>query len=143
MQTLLEQAAIGQPGELVEVGQVTQTFLDLASDAEIGNERDHIGDVAVSVVHHSHLCPLRVDLAILAGLDQLSLPDTVLRQAFANSRILLTAGLGTRQQGDTSPDQFFSAKTGQRAAGLVDCQQVEFGIHDRHALTCRFEHRGR
>ena len=141
VQTFLEQAAIGQPGQLVEVGQITQTLLDLAPDAEVGNKCDHIANVALPVAHHAHLRPLRVDLAILAGFDQLALPAAVLRQAFSNRRILLATVLGAGQQGDASADQFGSAETGQVAASLINRQQIELGVHDRHALARRLEHR--
>jgi|GEM_PF-2670012 len=142
VQPLLEQAAVGQAGELVVAAQVAQALLDLTPQGEIGNEGDHIADRAIGVTHRAQLHPLRVIFAVLARLDEFALPAAVTAQRFAHAGVQLLALRRAGQPRDTVADQFLAAVAGQLAAGVVDRQQPITGVHDRHAFAGRLEHHG-
>ncbi len=142
LQPLLQQAAVGQPGEIVVMGQVAQTLLDLAPHAEVGDEGDHMGDAAVGITHLAQLHPLRIDLAALARLDQLALPVAVPLQRLAHGLVL---PLALRRAGDTRhavAEQFLAAVAGQRAAGVIHRQNTVAIVHDHDAFAGGLEHRG-
>jgi len=142
LQPLLQQAAVGQPGEIVVMGQVAQTLLDLAPHAEVGDEGDHMGDAAVGITHLAQLHPLRIDLAALARLDQLALPVAVPLQRLAHGLVL---PLALRRAGDTRhavAEQFLAAVAGQRAAGVIHRQDTVAIVHDHDAFAGGLEHRG-
>ncbi|MCY1538289.1 hypothetical protein D9M68_738210 [compost metagenome] len=142
VQTPLEQAAVGQAGQFVIVREITQAFFRLAARRQVGEETDDMADVAPRIAHHIELQPLRVQLAVLARLDQFALPAIALLQ-FQADELVLAARLAAADQGrDVLADHFFLAIAGDLAERLVDRQQPVSRIENDDALAGRLEHRG-
>ncbi|MNJ61042.1 hypothetical protein D3C77_568110 [compost metagenome] len=67
--------------------QVAQALFGLAAHGQVGKETDHMRGTAQRIAHLAQLEPLRVDLAVLAHLQQLALPAAVALQGLAHRRV--------------------------------------------------------
>src|SRR5690606_37582514 len=102
-----------------------------------------LGDASLAVAHGVELQPLRVELAILAGLHHLALPGAVGQQLGVNLPVLAVGFRRADQLGDVAPDRFLAAVAGHGAEGAVDGQDLVVTIEHQDAFVGRLEHRGR
>ena len=140
VQTLLEQAAVGQAGQIVVMRQVAQALLGLAPRTEIGEEADDMAGPPRYIAHQVELQPLRVKLAALARLDQLALPGAGAVQFLADHLVLPAHLAVADQAGHRAPDHFLTAVSGHRAERTVDRQHTVVGVENEDAFAGRFEH---
>jgi len=66
------------------VRQIAQALLGCPTRRQVGKEADHLAQLALWVTHSRQLQALRVQLAVLARLYQLTLPSALLRQRRLN-----------------------------------------------------------
>ncbi len=86
LETLAEQQAIGQRGQGVVIGEEVDLALGIVDRADVGEDRDQMGQGAVLVAHAADRLPQREDFAVLrrfqiftgfrAALLGQALPDT-------------------------------------------------------------------
>lgn len=88
MQTLAEQRAVGQPGELVVMGQIAHALFGFAPRRQIGEEADDMADISPTITHCIQLQPLRIQLAVLARLHQFALPTAVLLKCMTDGDVM-------------------------------------------------------
>ncbi len=143
VQAVLEQGAVGQAGELVVVREVAQALLGIAACGEVGEKADDVAGVAPGITHHVELQPLRVELAVLAGVHQFALPAAALLQLLADQVVLAAALAGAVDLHHRVAKHLVAAVAGNVAEGLVDRQQAVLRVEDNDALAGRLEDHGR
>ncbi len=141
IQTVGKQAAVGQLGQRVMVGEVAQLFLGLAAGGQVGKEADVMGDFVMLVAHYCQLQPLRVTLATAPLLDDLTFPAILTAQGGAHAVVgfqgFRVAAAGEQRLTDHIPCRV----AGNHTEGLVDCQYPVLRVEDEDAVGGGFEYR--
>ncbi|MCY1517581.1 hypothetical protein D9M68_522670 [compost metagenome] len=143
VEPVLEQDAVGQPGEVIVIGQVAQALLRFAAGGEVGEETDDMADLPPRVAHHIELQPLRIELAILAGVHQFALPAAALFQLVADQVVAAAGFAGADKGSDVAPDHFFLAIAGDLAERRVGLDHPVVRVEDDDPFAGRLEHRRR
>ena len=143
LHALVEQQAVGQPGQRVVVGQVVQLLLGLLHGADVGEDRHIVGQFVELVANGMDPLPLRKDLAVLAAVPDLAAPAAMGLQ-FAPDDVVeaavVTAGL---EQAGRVAQHFGLGVAGDALEGPVHVNDAVLRVGDHHPFEGVVEHGGR
>ncbi len=133
-QTIVQQAAVRQAGQRVIEREMPDLFLCRLVRAHVGERRHVVGHHAVAIPDRGNRQPLREDLAILAAIPDLALPDAVAFDALAHRCVEARVVPSRTEQFRRLTDALVGGVACDVGERLVDAQDDGIGIGDEHAL---------
>ena len=142
VQQLVEQAAVGQAGQVVVVGEALHALFGSALHADVGKHRERVLHLALAVAHHADRDRLRKQLAILAPTNDLTLPGAGTVQGRLHFLAEIRRVHARAQQVHGLAYGFLRAVAGDAAERRVDRDNALVARGDQNALVTVFDDAG-
>ncbi|OIQ76601.1 hypothetical protein GALL_417170 [mine drainage metagenome] len=134
LDAVVQQHAVGQPGQRVVIRQLLRARLGLALLGDVGQRRDIVGQLAVARLHRRNRQALGEQRAVLAAAAQLALPIAVARHRVAHRGVERRVVPPRLQQRRRVADDFVRRVAGDAAERLVDALDARLCVGDDDAV---------
>ena len=143
LQAVHQQQAVGQVGQVVVFGQVLHPCLGFFALADIGKQRDIVGERAVAIAQGVDAEPLGVDFACFAPVPDFARPLAARGQVVPQVVEEVGVVLARAEQGRGLPQRFGLAIAGDGGKGLVHGHDAAGGVGNHDGFGAGFKYLGR